>query len=197
MNKIILLFLLLTLNLFSQNNELKIIIYDTTEDYWKDYYEKLEKDIEEMTVKYFVNHKKIQIYYKGDWRRRVCNKCKHPWRYIELKDYILYSTYEINNYSYSYGKFRGIKRFNNWYFFKLLDWYEIRYEDYEKQYNVYIYNRNDEGEILYSGAGQIIAKIRFTEFKSKRVKAIDFYCIYNKYMENYSFTIIFKNNCEN
>ena len=189
----IIIYLFITFLLNSQ--DIKIYQFDSTADYWQAYYENQKKQIEEMTIKNFENHKKIQIYYKGDWRKRVCYSCKYPYRYIELKKFILYSCYEINNYSFSYGKFRGIFRFGNWYFFKLLDWYEIRYEDFIKEYQVYIYSMNDTGEIAYSGAGEIIAKIRYIEFQDEQMKAIDFYYIYNSYMERYSFTIIFQKEC--
>lgn len=191
----LMIFIFITILSFSQ--DIKIKVYDNTADYWKDFYENQNRQIEEMTVKNFTNYRKIKLYYKGDWRRRVCRDCKYPYKYMELKKYILYSCYEINNYSFSYGKFRGICRFGNWYFFKLVDWYELKYEDIERTYyNIYVYNYNDKKEIKYTGTGNIIAKTSFIEFKDERRKAIEFYYIYND-IEKYSFTIIFQSECFN
>lgn len=182
--KKIILYLFIFITFFLNSQELKITEYDNTDDYWRDYYEKLEKEITEMSKKNFQYINKIKVWY-------YCPSSPY------FKKYRLITTHEIDNNSFSYGEYRGFHFFGNYYFFKTLDYYKLKYDFDEKTFQ-YIenYHTNLLKEIEYICANVIICKTRIGEFQKKQVKFIDFYGIYNGYMENYIFSIIFEKECK-
>jgi hypothetical protein len=109
MNRI-LLFLFITISIYSQD-EITIEIFDTTEDYYKALYEiKIEKDTKNFFKKDFILKKPIFIRYKH-------NKTEK-----------LLKIHEVDYKSYDNIQYRGIIIYGMYYLFPILDYYQFKHD---------------------------------------------------------------------
>jgi hypothetical protein len=191
--KKIICFMFIIFSLQSQELKITVFKFDNTEDYWNHYYQQLGKDTDALSKRNFeiINRVKVWYYCPGS------NYFRH-YRLIEID--------EIDNNSFSYGEWRGLNFFGDYYFLPTLDYYKLKstssYDFIEKTYkNIELYHTDYDADgdgkcdINKMGVITVRIKTRIREFKGEIRKYIDFYGIYNKYMERYTFTIIFKEEC--